>query len=363
MKKVIFTTIIFLYISTVVIAQGVVLAEWPVYPDSFEVTVTDEERLLSRLVLDHIGLPYREGFRGSWESPYFADFEIGSSLEAVQYSEMELFNYLIYGSVQKSADFYRVSLTLFDGRARKELALITVESAIESETALAHLVSERIITFMLLNGYLLHDEEPENPVSDVSAIDATVDSVTYVQQEPARYNPAYFMALSGSVGYPLPISWWPVITGLVNVEVGLKAVNLTFYQKEPLTLGVRPGLTIAYQVAINKPGRVESYYNSLLLRLPVELCFELAGRHCISVGTGVQGRLDILYRSEPFSPGETEVSGAFGLLAMTGYQYYIFSNKRLAIGVNSLFDFSFYNRFYAGYSFEVTVLYRLGERR
>lgn len=360
MNKVVFTTIIFLYISTFVMAQGVVLAEWPVYPDSFEVTVSDEERLLSRAVLNYIGEPYRRGFRGSWESRYFADFEIGSSLEAVQYSEMELFNYLIYGSVQKSADFYRVSLTLFDGKSREELGLITVESRIDSETPLAELVGERIVTFMLANGYLLSDEvdstASNSSVNNSSLTDASTDELR-------SYNPAYFIALSGSVGYLLPISWWPVMTGVFSAEVGMKAVNLTFYQKGLLNLGVRPGVSIAYQAAVNKPGRVESFYSSLLFRLPVELCFELAGRHCLTVGTGVQGRLDILYRREPFSRGETELSGAFGLLAMTGYQYYILSNRRLAVGVNSLFDFSFYNRFYAGYSFEVTLLYRLGRRR
>lgn len=367
MKKVVYLTFFFLYLSTLVVAQGVVLAEWPVYPDSFEVQVTGEERLLSRKVLGYISDPYPEGFRGSWESPYFADFEINSSLEAVQFSEMELFNYLIYGTVQKSAHFYRVSLTLFDGKSREELALITVESPIESETALAELVGERIITFMLQNGYLLTDEDEaaDLPVDETisSTLDVTTDSRTYVQEEPNRYNPAYFIALSSSVGYHWPISWWPVMTGLITVEVGAKAVNLIFYQKEPLKLAVRPGLSVAYQASINKPGRVESLYSSLLFRVPIELCFELAGRHTITAGTGVQGRLDILYRREPFSAGETVVSGAFGLLAMSGYQYYILQNRRLAIGVNSLFDFTFYNSFYVGYSFEVTVLYRLGEKR
>ena len=219
-----------------------------------------------------------------------------------------------------------------------------------------------LLLFFFLSSHVLLNSTTINSLNDLSS--DKIENEKKVKSKKEKFFIRNYIGFYGAVGYYFPMAqWWEIVTGVINVETGIKAVRLKpIFKSKIINLVLRPGFSVSYSFGINKPGYNNIYYNSILFKLPLDLCIELSNMIALTAGTGIQLQLDVF--SYKHSDGTTSnyISPAFGLFVSTGFEYYFGQNRLIGIGCRNIFNFVFYDIFYTDYKLQVCVLYKFKKK-
>jgi hypothetical protein len=244
-------------------------------------------------------------------------------------------DYLLYGNIYDSGDKKIAAfVNLYSNGSKKDFELINlVDDYADHDEFVVKLAK-------------LIDEKIENKIKEINRKKENVPSI----------------GITNSIGYHIPMGkWWDVMTGIINFESGFKILDIqSMYKNKYFKFNLQPGLSVSYSLAINKTGFADSKYNSLCFKLPLDFSFLIALRHETFVSVAPQFQLDILYREHP---DPVLYSYAFSLSLSAGYRYWFGKYSTFGLGVNNVFDMTFYDNFYAAYKLQIMTTVRIGLAR
>lgn len=331
MKKTIFFIIILLFYSICLHAIKIHISQFNIYPENYEIRINEEDKEFTDLFFKNI---YHEDFQSliSFEvlNEKNSNNYIKTSLEATETCELYNIKYLFYGHIKKTSKFYDAEVKLYDNELKD------VKKVFYAKVELTDL---KMLSSNLAKNCGLY-------LSDIFGISKKHEENKRVFGGLNIYNGA---------GYWFSINdWWDRITGLACFETGVNINPITPIARYGIfNFFMRYGFSISYSLGINKPIYVEAFYNTLFFKIPVEFCFQLNRRNLIFVTGGPQLHLDIVYQKLLFADPRALTAVAFSVFANTGYEYWFGKNENIAIGVNNIFNFTFYNPFYIDYKIHI----------
>jgi hypothetical protein len=327
-KKVLFIVAVLLTVS-ILDALEIYLADITIYPDKQDVVITEDEyditnRIYDRILESDFGGLLTIRLLSNTQSAILEDTSVRSSLDASEVCELLGTNLVIYGSVKKSRDNYDASLRLFDNELKDVRKSVYNKTASDEYELLTTDLADRYVDYLYsLLGYV--DKDEINRKTAFGGIGV--------------YNGA---------GYWFPIgTWWDVTTGLFSCETGIKFITYTPLGKSRnFRFSLRPGIVVSYNMGMNKPGLSTGYYNTLMFKLPLDMCFNVMKHHAFVVSAGPQLQVDVLYQERLYDTPSVSSTVAFSLFGGVAYEHWLGTKKMVAVGINNTFDFTFYTKFY-----------------
>jgi hypothetical protein len=341
-KKVVFIVLLSLFMIDYTFSLEVYLADLTVYPDREDVTITDEDKNITSALYQHLldedfGNLLTIKLLSEKKSIVFDRPTVRSRMDASEACELLGIHFIIYGSINKTFDYYDASINLFDNDLKDTRKVIYAKVGSDEFEELVEDLARKYINYL----YAMLGYKDKKRLANETTFGG--------------------IAIYNAIGYYLPIgSWWNITTGLFTIETGVKAITLTpLGRNRNFQFSLRPGFTVSYSMGINKPGFLESYYHGLTFKLPLDTCFEVLQRHTFTIGIGPQLQVDLLYQKKLFDDPYTNASVAFSLFADFGYEHWFGKQKLFAIGVINTFDFTLYTNFYVDYKAQFYVINRI----
>jgi hypothetical protein len=250
--------------------------------------------------------------------------------------------YIVSGYIYKAKEECKIGLTLYNGKTGEQVKnFYKAVSVKEIKTAMINL-SQKVMNEL----YLLY-QVPEKEIKKIG------------------FSPASYLGVRYGFGYHVPLGdFWRVQTGIADTEVSLLGENIPALAKSSnFAFSLRPGISVHYQVSLNKPEYLFNLFQSLQFILSVETLQTFYKRYVIHQTLGGLVNLDIIYRNEQFRGESFSNAVAPGLLMGIGYEYWLGEKMLTGIGFNNRFVFVFYSdRFYADYSLMLYVSHRFPKR-
>jgi hypothetical protein len=321
------------------------IAPFNVYGDGANVEVTDMEKSSSNFVRQFLA---KERFEKDIriidvaENKDVPSFIVKTEREAEELCIYLGCDYLLFGYVKKTALYYDAELRIY-GFEKKEV-VGTVYDRHETNDFL----------FMM---------------KEVSAKTANkIAEVTNTQKEetviPRKFFLSNHLGIYNSLGYWIPVTWWDALTGIVTVESGIKIVRIPplYTYRNVVAVSVRPGFTISYALALNKPEMVENYFHSFLFEFPVDLCFGFFDETFLAyVGSGAGLQFDLIFQNPPYKDPKVGASIALSMPLSIGLELFPEKSKLITIGLDNTFDFTFYDRIFVDYRITFFLLLKFAE--
>jgi len=339
MIKKIYITLIFLTIAFCSFSIGIYIADLNIYPESFDIEITQIEGEATTLLYNLIK---KEDYSGLLNINLISNIKaadkpvIKSSIDASELCELMQINYLVYGHIKKTYEYYDAEIKIFDNE-KKEVRKIFYEKAeIGNINELINSLSKKCTAYLYeilgLNEAALERKRGFGGIN--------------------IYN---------SAGYWVPIGeWWTLITGLVTIETGLIVTPLNhFVRKRNFGFYLRFGVIPSYSLAMNKPDYLKALFHSVTIKISTDACFEFFNKNVFTIGFGPQLQLDILYQEKLYDDPYINTTIAFSLYTSIGYEHWFFKTENFAIGINNVFDFTFYNNFYMDYKIYFYTAYKI----
>jgi hypothetical protein len=336
-KKIIIAIIFFLMVFSID-AMNITIANFSLYPENLDITITKEESNCTVYFYNELLRKEYNARASVMQVPkIYENKEIKSSNEAAEMCELLQIQNLVYGTIKKTNKYYDAEIKIYDNEKKEIRKIFYEKMEIGEYKELITNLSNKVYNYLIsLLGISDEIEEGKRKFGGINIYNA--------------------------VGYYFPIGdWWYVDTGIVSFETGVSVEPLVPITKRGFFgFYLRYGLYIGYSLGINKPDFLTSYLNSLFFKIPIEVCFELYKSNVITIGFGPQLQLDILYQKRLYDDPKTTITSAFSLVCSTGYEHWFGSQRNIAIGVNNVFDLSFYKiNFYADYKIYLYVGYKI----
>jgi|GEM_PF-4877642 len=315
-----------------------------IYRGDTNIIITEDEENATRLIYkkllekDYEGLLNVKYLRSNLVSKKI----IKTTIEASETCDLLNIDYLLYGFMEKTNKYYNLEVRLFDNLKKDDIKIFYVKTGLDDFNEVIEELSYKFFNYMLkilgLSGSYQDDKRSFGGIG-----------------------------IYTGAGYWLPLSDWSnIITGIFNCELGFSVIPLSHIVKvRKFSFYIRCGFFISYSFAINKPDFLKSYFNSIMFKIPGELCFEIFSRNVFFIGLGTQLQFDILYQERLYEDSILTNSLGFGLFCYTGYEHWFGKNKIVAIGINNIFDFTFYNEIFIDYKIQIYSVVRIpiGSRR
>lgn len=333
MKKVFYIIVILFIITSNVFSLTLYISDFNIYSENIDTEISDADNDASALFLKLLS---KNDYNGMLNIKKISNVkplinaQIKSSIEASEICEILQVKYVIYGHIKKTYKYYDAELKLFDNEKKEVRKIFYEKIELDSFDELIFNLSEKCNYYMVnMLGLTEYYEERKREFGGIN--------------------------IQNGTGYWFPINnWWNVITGLVCFETGLNVTPLTPLAKaRNFGFYLRYGFYVSYSLGMTKPGYLDSYYHTLIFKIPAEFCFELYKRNIITIGCGPQLQLDILYQELLFDGYRTNTTAAFSLNTSLGYEHWFGKNEIVAIGINNNFNFTFYNEFFIDYRIQL----------
>ena len=260
----------------------------------------------------------------------FLQMPIKSTLEAEEACYLTNLEYVIFGKLKKTEQFYDVRINIYSAIEQKVVAFFYAKNVNQDIETFIHEVGEKLVAELMQE--LKFSLEKTDKKSDLNVFD--------------------YLLFHNASGYFIPMDvWWSTLTGLVNIfDTGVYLGIIPLYEINKIALlRMRLGQTISYSLGINKPGLVKTYFHQLHFKIPVYFAIELYQRYGIFIETGPAIQFDIAVQLESYMEDRVETAVAFCIFVAVGFEYWIGKNKHVCIGIKNTFDFTFYNQFWADY--------------
>jgi predicted DNA-binding protein YlxM (UPF0122 family) len=323
-------------------ALEIYLADISIYPDKADIEITQDEyditkRIYDRLLESDFGGLLTVKLLSNKNLSFLDDVSVQTRLDASEMCEQLDTNYIIYGSVKKTHEYYDATLRLFENERKEVRKSVYNKTATDEYELLTTDLADRYVDYLYsLLGYV-----DSNDVGRKTAFGGI-----------GVYNGA---------GYWFPIGdWWNVTTGLFSYETGIKFITYTPLGKSRnFRFSLRPGIVVSYTMGMNKPNLSTSYYNTLMFKLPLDMCFEVMKHHAFILSAGPQLQVDVLYQQPLYDTPLVTSTLAFSLFGGLAYEHWFGEKKLIAVGINNTFDFTFYSTFFMDYKLQLYVINRI----
>jgi hypothetical protein len=344
-KELVFIFLFFISISSWCITIAV--APFNVYAEGETVQITDMEKTSSNFVYQFLSKErYAKliKFVDVSEKKDVPSFVVKTEKEADELCIYLGCDYLVFGYVKKTNLYYDVELRIYNFE-KKEVVGIVYD---RHET----------------NDFLFMIKELSAKTS------SKIMEITKTQKEATKKQTKFYLSnyigVYNAVGYWIPFpDWWTVETGIVSGETGIKVVRLpSLYTNKNLAINLRPGLVFSYSFGLNKTGFLETYYHQFLFKFPIDFNLMLFNEKIgVITGFGVQVQFDFMYQLSKYRDPLTNQSVAFSMFASTGFEYWIDKKNTVCIGLNNIFDFTFYKDFFSDYKIEIYNIVKIPEAK
>ena len=338
MKKIIIAAL-FISIQLYLFSIKINIANLNIYTSELDVELNKKDLKSSTLLFKYLK---RKDFEGHLnikqvsKSITYSDKLTKSTLDASELCELLNIDFLLYGFIEKTNKYYNAEVRLFENENKIDKKSFFVKNDTDDIDVIIEELADKI--FKYLNGMLGYSDTYDKSRRGFGGI-----------------------GIYTGVGYWFPMGdWWSVLTGLVCFEHGVNVIPITpIVDKRNFNFYLRYGFYISYSLGMNKPNYLTSYFNSIILKIPAEVCFEIYNRNVFIVSFGPQLQIDILYQELLFADPETTVSPSFSLTSGVGYEYWFGERKLAGIGVNNIFDFTFYSVMFYDYKLQFYSICRI----
>jgi hypothetical protein len=316
-------------VSFCIYGTNIFVSSINIYNVNPDVNLTDNEKNASNVLFDALLKTDYDGMLILKKIPTtvtYQDRSIKSELEASEICDLLNIDYLLYGSIEKTNKFYNAEIFLYDNAAKSNKKTLYVKTELGDFDQFINEITLKFINYMY-------------------------DKLGLTELKQERKLGFGGIGLVFASGYWIPMgNWWDFTTGLVCFETGMNVIPLkAFVKMRNFAFYMRFGLNINYSLGMNKPGHLTSYLNTLLIKVPIENCFELFNYNVITVGVGPQLQIDMMYQKLLYDPPQTKSTAAFSLYCSTGYEYWFTKKKLIGMGLINIFDFTFYDNFFVDY--------------
>ncbi len=262
-----------------------------------------------------------------------------SILDTALLSEADNSDFILYGFLKVTGDYYDFEVKLYDREAGEIKTVFYAKNTTLGYQELVQTMSDRIIIYfykILGVPKRIKVESKERGVIDIES----------------------------GLGYWFPFDpWADSLMGLVSVHINssLTPVNPLF-KWDIFTFALGYGIGVDYSLGMNKE-RFESYsLHSIRMGFPVTVSALWYYRNKIIFQLAPELQLDILVQERLYGSVVSEKSTAFSLSASIGYEY-LFTDKQLSLGFATRLHTAFYKNilisiepsFYCRYRFNPMV--------
>ncbi|MCK5672514.1 MAG: hypothetical protein KAH95_04015 [Spirochaetales bacterium] len=258
-----------------------------------------------------------------------------SILDAATLTEEENSDFMLYGFLKVTGNYYDFEVKLYDRVAGEIKTVFYSKNTSSGYAELIQTMSERIITyFYKILGVTSRkvEEETERGVIDIE----------------------------GGLGYWIPFyPWAESLMGLAAVHFSSSLTPVdSLFEWDIFTFALSYGIGMDYSLGMNKEG-FESYsIHSIRMGFPVSLSAKWHYRNKVVLQIAPELQLDLLYQDRLYGSVVGEKSTVFSLSTSIGYEYF-FTEKRLSLGFSTRIHTAFYKNilfsiepsFYGRYSF------------
>jgi hypothetical protein len=319
------------------------VANWNVYADSATVSVSGDEQDFEKILLARLSQEDFGGYLAIKPVTMFARYEHSvtkSTLDASELCEQTLIDYLLYGSLRKTDQYFDAELKVYDNQKKEVRKIIYAKAGAGELSIIVRTLSDQTA------GYL----------RDILGI------ASKVKERNKAWSGFY---LQGGAGYWLPVgSWSSFLTGICTIETGATIIPTIIVPSDSWNnFYLRLGVLVSYNLGINQPGFEESFLHSVELRIPILASWEIAPQHVIWTGIAPVFQIDILVQNPILNDGRMDLATGFGLSIPFGYEYWFSEARDLAIGITASFDLIFYNEILMTPKCSIYMNYRLSNPR
>lgn len=242
-----------------------------------------------------------------------------SILDAAQLSETENRDYILYGFLKVTGNYYDFEVKLFDRKGGSIKTVFYAKNSISDYGDLITTMSNRIISYF----YKSHGVKRRK--SEAKKEYGVIDIET-------------------GMGYWFPFNpWGESLLGLVSFHVssGLTPVDPLFTW-DIFKFALEYGISLDYSPGMNRESFESYFLHSLRMGFPVTLSALWYYRNKIILQITPELQLDILLQDRLYGSMVGEKSAAFSLSGTLGYEY-IFEGKRYSAGGEVRFHAAFYS--------------------
>lgn len=332
-------SIILLNITMSLFCIKIFLANINFIQENADVLILEEEKKSTELIFNSIKKRDTEGLIRIQLLPKTISFEnrlIKSSIDASEICDILNIDYLLYGYIEKTNKYYNAEIRLFENAEKKDKKIFFIKIELGDFNEVISDISYKFNDYMI-----------------------KVLGLTEYQQERRRGFGG--IGIYNGAGFWFPIGdWWNVQTGLFSYDVGFFVIPITpIYKNRVFGFSLRLGLFAGYSFGISKPGYLKSYISTIQLNIPLICSFELYFNHVLNIGAAPQMQINVTYQKKIFDDPETFSTVAMSIMANAGYEYWFTKRKITGIGINNIFNFTFYENMYFDYKIELYNVVRI----
>jgi len=242
-----------------------------------------------------------------------------SILDTAGLSESENRDFLLYGFLKISKNYYDFEVKLYDREAGGIKTVFYAKNISSGYNELVQTMSDRIIAYFYKTLGVTRrmvEEEKERGVID----------------------------LESGIGYWIPFDpWAESLIGIAAFHVSSSLIPVdSLFEWDIFTFTLGYGLGLNYSLGMNKEGFEGYVLHSIGFGLPVSFSALWHYRNKIIFQIAPELQVDILTQDRLYGSLVTEKSAAFSLSTSIGYEY-LFIRQRLSLGFLTRFHTAFYN--------------------
>jgi len=242
-----------------------------------------------------------------------------SILDAAIMSETEKCDFLLYGFLKISKNYFDFELKLYDREAGEIKKVFYTKTDRSNYKNLIQTMSDRINGYFYSNLGITKrrvEEEKERGVID----------------------------LKSGIGYWIPFDPWA--ESLIGIAVFHISSSLTpvdsLFEWDIFTFTLGYGIGLDYSLGMNREGFEGYIFHSIDIGFPVSFSALWYYQNKIIFQIAPELQVDILTQDRLYGSLVTEKSAAFSLSTSIGYEY-LFTRQRLSLGFLTRFHTVFYN--------------------
>ncbi len=339
MRKYILLLVFLLMIQMPMFSLKFYLANVNVYSDNQNVELNENDKNFTEIIFKAIKSKDIDGFINIGlvkDAMTFSDKITKSTLEASELCELLQVDYLLYGFLKKTNKYYDAEIRLYENSTKTDRKTFYSKVELDSFDGMIADFKDKIVDYLY----------------------NMLGKTEFYKERKKGFGG---LGIYSAAGYWFPIGeWWRILTGLINIELGINVIPVTPLAKyRNFGFYLRFGLYVSYDLGMNKPDHLQSYFHSLGFYIPIETCFEVYFYNVFIIGTGPQLQLDILYQEKIFDNPSISTTASFSIIAFAGYERWFGKKKIIGIGVNNIFDFTFYNNMYFDYKIQFYTIARI----
>lgn len=276
----------------------------------------------------------------------FSDWIVRNNTDAKVAAHLVNVDYLVYGTMNRNNRYLEVTLQVY--RESKGDSIYTITHVSRNDDLKIFLNEVALKLDTVLDTQVFKEKKESRKVT----VEKTVHRELLKKQFRA-FKLTDYLGIYNGVGYYIPmLDWWDYVTGLTLVETGIQVVNLPpLFQREKITLGLRPALTFTYSLGINKPAYAPSYLHMFVFKAPLALTIEMFERYVITVNAGIQAQVDYFYQ-EYNAVSYSRSSAALSIMGGGGFEYWLGKKLLTCIGVKTTFDLGLYDQPYLDFNMQ-----------